>query len=129
VFFWPVLDADDERRLPWPAATAVVFVETVLDSVPGIVVWLRGTLLAPDYWSALARPWGRTPLSDQKFGGLVFWGIGEVVGLPILIVTVARWVRADAREAARIDAALDAEEATEAENARLEEELRRRDGA
>jgi cytochrome c oxidase assembly factor CtaG len=111
-FFWPILGADDDhRRLPWPAATLVMFAETVLDSLPGLVVWLRGTVLAPSYWLSVNRPWGRTPLADQKLGGLVFWGIGEVIGLPLLLITVIRWVRADALEAARIDAELDAQEA------------------
>jgi hypothetical protein len=39
----------------------------------------------------------------------MFWGIGEVVGLPILLATIVGWMRADAREAARIDAELDAQ--------------------
>ena len=109
-FFGPLLEGDESRRrLPWVAAAAVVFVETVLDSIPGIVVWLRGSVLAPAYWSALGRPWGRAPLADQRLGGLMFWGIGEVVGLPILLATVVAWMRADAREAARIDAELDAQ--------------------
>jgi cytochrome c oxidase assembly factor CtaG len=108
-FFGPLLEGNDQRRrLPWVAAAAVVFVETVLDSIPGIVVWLRGSVLAPAYWSTLGRPWGSTPLADQRLGGLVFWGIGEVVGLPILLATVVAWMRADAREAARVDAELDA---------------------
>ncbi len=113
-FFWPLLSPDADRRLPWAAAVAVVFVESVLDALPGIVLWLRSTLLAPEYWNALNRPWGRTPLADQQLGGLVYWGIGEIVGLPILLVTVIGWMRADAKDAARIDAELDAQEAAEA---------------
>ena len=113
-FFWPLLAPDTDRRLPWAAAVAVVFVESVLDAVPGIVLWLRSTLLAPEYWLTLNRPWGRSPLADQKLGGLVYWGIGEIVGLPILLVTVVGWMRADALDAARIDAELDAQEAAEA---------------
>ncbi|HTY72437.1 MAG TPA: cytochrome c oxidase assembly protein [Actinomycetes bacterium] len=109
-FFWSLLEVEDSRRrLPWAAAAAIVFVETVLDAVPGIVVWLRSSVLAPGYWGTLARPWGRTPLADQRLGGLVFWGIGEVVGLPILLATVVGWMRADAAEARRIDAELDAQ--------------------
>ena len=65
-------------------------------------------------WLTLNRPWGRSPLADQQLGGLVYWGIGEIVGLPILLVTVVGWMRADAMDAARIDAELDAQEAAEA---------------
>jgi cytochrome c oxidase assembly factor CtaG len=120
-FFWPLLTPDADRRLPWAAAAAVVFVESVLDAVPGIVLWLRSSLLAPEYWLAVHRPWGRPPLADQQLGGLVYWGIGEMVGLPILLVTVVAWMRADARDAARIDAELDAQEGAE--------QLRRTGGA
>jgi putative membrane protein len=44
----------------------------------------------------------------------MLWAIGEVVGLPLLLLVVIQWMRADAREAARIDAELDAAEAREA---------------
>ena len=37
----------------------------------------------------------------------MLWAIGEVVGLPLLLLVVVQWMRADAREAARIDAELD----------------------
>jgi cytochrome c oxidase assembly factor CtaG len=113
-FFWPVLAVDVEPRLPY-ALAAVVFAETLVDSVPGIVRWLSTTLVAPAYYLAVGRPWGRTPLDDQKFGGVMLWAIGEVVGLPLLILVVVQWMRADAREAARIDAELDQ---AERENAR-----------
>ena len=38
---------------------------------------------------------------------MVLWGIGELVGLPLLMLVVVQWVRTDAAEAARIDAELD----------------------
>lgn len=117
-FFWPVLAVDADPRLPYAALAAVVFVETLVDSVPGIVLWLGTRLLAPDYYLAVGRPWGRSPLDDQKFGGVMLWAIGEVVGLPLLIVVVLQWMRADAREAARIDAELDQAELDRAEQER-----------
>ena len=106
-FFWPVLAVDADPRLPYAALAAVVFVETLVDSVPGIVRWLSNDLIAPTYYLSIGRPWGRTPLDDQKFGGVMLWAIGEVVGLPLLLLVVVQWMRADAREAARIDAVLD----------------------
>jgi putative membrane protein len=106
-FFWPVLSVDGEPRLPYAALAAVVLLETLVDSVPGIVLWLSTRLIAADYYLGVGRPWGRSLLSDQQFGGVMLWGIGEVVGLPLLLLVVVHWVRADAREAARIDAELD----------------------
>ena len=113
-FFWPVLAVDADPRLPYAALAAVVFVETLVDSIPGIVRWLSNDIIAPAYYLTIGRPWGRAPLDDQKFGGVMLWAIGEVVGLPLLLLVVVQWMRADAREAARIDAELDRAEAEQA---------------
>ena len=108
LFFWPLLSSDNQlRRWPWPVATLLVFLETLFDSVPGIVIWLSTRLIAPTYYAEVARPWGRSLLSDQKLGGVMLWGVGEVVGVPLLIAMVAQWMRADEREAARVDRLLD----------------------
>jgi cytochrome c oxidase assembly factor CtaG len=106
-FYWGVLSVDGEPRLPFAALAAVVLVETLVDSVPGIVLWLGTRLIAAEYYRAVGRPWGRSLLSDQQFGGVMLWAVGEAVGLPLLMLVVVQWVRADAREAARIDAELD----------------------
>jgi cytochrome c oxidase assembly factor CtaG len=110
LFFWPVLAVDREPVLPFAALAVVVLMETLVDSVPGIVLWLSTTPMVGGYYLHVGRPWGRSVVSDQQFGGVMLWGIGELVGLPLLFLVVARWVRADAREAARIDAELDLED-------------------
>jgi putative membrane protein len=110
-FFWPVLAVDAEPRVPYAALAAIVFVETLVDSVPGIVRWLSNDVVAGTYYLSVGRPWGRSVLDDQKFGGVVLWAIGEVVGLPLLLLVVVQWMRADAVEAARVDAELDRAEA------------------
>jgi putative membrane protein len=58
----------------------------------------------------LARPWGPSPLRDQQLGGDLLWCIGEAVDVPFLVLLVVQWVRSDARDAARVDAGLDAME-------------------
>lgn len=112
LFFWPVLSLDRPPRVHHVVLTVIVLAETLFDAVPGIALWLGKSLIAPDYYREVARPWGRSMLSDQQFGGVVLWAIGELVGLPLLMLVVVQWVRADAQEAARIDRELDlAEEA------------------
>jgi len=107
LFFWPVISLDREPRVHYVALTVIVLAETLFDAVPGIALWLGKTLIAPDYYREVARPWGRSLLSDQQFGGVVLWAIGELVGLPLLALVVVQWMRSDAREAARIDRELD----------------------
>ncbi|MEI7778212.1 MAG: cytochrome c oxidase assembly protein [Actinomycetes bacterium] len=108
LFFWPLLSSDRHvRRWSWPVATLVVFVETLFDSVPGIAIWLSTRLIAPTYFAEVARPWGRSAISDQKFGGVMLWAVGEVVGVPLIIAMAVQWMRADEREAGVIDRELD----------------------
>ena len=107
LFFWPLLGSDDVKRWPWPLATLIVFAETTFDSIPGIAIWLSTKLIAPTYYAEVGRTWGRSRLSDQKFGGVMLWAVGEVVGIPLLIAMVTQWMHADEREAARIDRELD----------------------
>lgn len=87
------------------------FLELLLDAIPGILVRLRGDLLASGYYGAIHRPWGPSPLSDQRLGGAILWCVAEVVDLPFLALLVLRWIRVDAAEAARVDRELDAQTA------------------
>jgi len=111
LFYWTVLAVDRPPPLHHAALVAIVLVETLVDAIPGVILWLGNTLIAADYYREVGRPWGRSLLSDQQFGGIMLWAIGELVGLPLLLLVVALWVRADAKEAARIDEQLDREEA------------------
>lgn len=91
------------------AAVAVGFGELLLDAIPGIVLRLRTHVLDAGYWQGLHRPYGGTQLIDQQHAGAVLWFVAEAVDLPFLVILVRRWIRTDEREAARVDAALDAE--------------------
>ncbi|MGX7679151.1 cytochrome c oxidase assembly protein [Jatrophihabitans sp. DSM 45814] len=88
------------------AAVAVGFVELLLDAVPGIVMRLSTHPVTNffEYRTVVAgqRGW----LSDQQFAGGILWCVAELLDLPFLILIFRRWVQADAREAALIDAEL-----------------------
>jgi cytochrome c oxidase assembly factor CtaG len=114
-FYSAILGVDHPPHLHYAAVTVVVLLETLIDSVPGIVLWLRQDLVAGDYYRELGRPWGRTLLSDQNLGGLMFWGIGELIGVPLVLLVAIAWMRLDAQDARRIDAELDQAELDQAE--------------
>jgi putative membrane protein len=108
---------DEEMSLSsaaYAAALGLAFVEFLLDAVPGIVLRLQTHVLQPAYWAALHRPWGPSPLDDQRLGGAVLWFFGEAGDIPFIAALLVAWVRSDAREARAQDEALDA-----AERARL----------
>ena len=106
-----VLPVTDEgmtlSSLGYATLVGLGFLEFLLDAIPGIALRLHGSLLAPAYWSGLHRGWGPTPMVDQHLAGGILWFFGEAGDLPFLLAAMIAWIRADAREAARIDRALD----------------------
>ena len=107
-FFWSNLAYDPlPRSFPLPASALLVFVETVVDALPGMILWLKATPIALSYYVEVGRPWGRSLLADQKLGGQLYWAIGEIVGVPILLLVAVQWMRADERESRRVDRMLD----------------------
>ena len=88
----------------------IAFFELIADALPGILLRLHngiiGTLAVP----GARPPWLPTALRDQQLSGDVLWFLGEAIDLPFLAWLVVRWIRADAKEAAVVDARLDAEE-------------------
>jgi cytochrome c oxidase assembly factor CtaG len=94
-------------RVAYPVALLFAFIELLADAVPGIVIRLNTHVIGLGYLSGLGRSWGPSLLRDQQIGGDLLWCIGEAVDVPFLALLLFAWVRSDAREAARIDAALD----------------------
>lgn len=92
----------------YAAMLGLAFVELLADAFPGLLLRLHSGLLASGYWTALGRPWGPTLLTDQHQAGIILWSFAEAGDLPFFAVILVAWIRADAREAARIDQALDA---------------------
>jgi cytochrome c oxidase assembly factor CtaG len=86
-------------------------VELVLDAVPGVVLRLHNTLATSWFDARAVHGWSPSPISDQRVAGAVLWCVAEVIDLPFLVLVFRRWVRADAREAAEVDAVLEAERA------------------
>jgi cytochrome c oxidase assembly factor CtaG len=94
----------------------IAIAEVVTDGVLGLVLWM-GPLLAVGHYDALNRTWGPDQRTDQAIGAGVWWIGGDLAGLPFLGAIAVRFAAADAREARRVDAELDAaEEARETED-------------
>jgi cytochrome c oxidase assembly factor CtaG len=85
--------------------------ELVLDALPGIVLRLHTTLATSWFQFRELQPWSPAPLRDQQVAGAILWCLAEVIDLPFLLLVFRRWLQADARDAARVDAVLEAERA------------------
>jgi putative copper resistance protein D len=79
-------------------------------------------VLASDYYTSLHRPWGGSPLADQRLGAGIGWAFGEVPTLAVLAVLFLQWVRADERAARAHDRAADRALAQAARTRRATEE-------
>ena len=64
-------------------------------------------LLLPEWFGAMGRTWGDSPIMDQQTGGAIAWGIGEMPAAVLTIIVSIQWFRSDARDAKRLDRASD----------------------
>lgn len=114
VFYSMLIGSDPApSRPPYLFRIVVLFVGMVLHAFFGIAVMESGTLLGAGWWDDLARPWGPTPLEDQRLAGSVAWSFGELPTLGVLAALFVQWVRADEREARRGDRAAERSVGTE----------------
>ncbi len=104
----PLLDVDDDRSsLAVGLALGVGFLELILDAFPGLVLRYQTHLTIASF-GVNRPPWSPDWLPDQHIAGDIMWIVAELLDLPFLVLAATRWIRADAKEAARIDAELDA---------------------
>ena len=104
----PLVNTDDQRSsLAVGLSLAVGFVELILDAFPGIALRFQTHMTLVHF--ATGRPaFSPVPIDDQHIAGGILWVVAEILDLPFLILAAGRWIKADARDAAKIDAELDA---------------------
>lgn len=73
----------------------------------GLALMTGNGLLLPEWFGAMGRTWGESPIEDQHTGGAIAWGIGELPTAALTIIVSVQWFRSDAREARRLDRAAD----------------------
>jgi cytochrome c oxidase assembly factor CtaG len=106
----PLVDASARRSsLAVGLSLAIGSIELVLDALPGIALRLHRTLATSYFDYRALWDWSPDALRDQQIAGAVLWCVAELLDLPFLILVYRQWLRADARDAADIDAVLDAE--------------------
>jgi putative membrane protein len=92
LFFWPVLGVDPGRwRLPYGGRLLYLLVMVPVHAFLGIALLGATPLFAAH------------TLSDQHAGGGIMWAVGELLTLAAAAIVLSQWMRADEREAARLD--------------------------
>lgn len=115
LFCWAVVGVDrgagGHHRLGHGSRLLLVVLTVPFHAVLGLALLQARVPLGDGWYEALHRSWGASPLSDQRLGGALLWAAGELFSVVAALVVLAQWLAEDEREARRVDARLDAQEA------------------
>jgi cytochrome c oxidase assembly factor CtaG/putative copper export protein len=112
LFFWILIGIDPApRQLPYPVRIPLLFASMVFHAFFGVAIMQSQAVIAADWYAALHRPWGGSPLADQNVGGGIAWAFGELPSLLVMGALFLQWVQSDEREQRRVDRAADRAEA------------------
>lgn len=113
-YFYARLQADPvPRRYSQLISLLISVAETLGDGLLGLVIW-QGSLIAAAYYAALHRSWGPDQRLDQTIGAGVLWILGDVVGLPFVLLLMRALSRDERAHAVAVDAELEAAESEQA---------------
>ena len=119
-YFYARLQADPvPRRYSQLISLMISVAETIGDGVLGLVIW-QGPLLAEAYYVGLHRLWGPNQRLDQTIGAGIVWILGDVLGIPFVLVLMRALSADERRHAIEVDAELDNIEKAGVENARVQ---------
>ncbi|WP_418005806.1 cytochrome c oxidase assembly protein [Mycobacterium sp. PDNC021] len=107
-YFYARLQVDPvPRRYPPLLSIGISVAEGLGDGILGLVLWL-GPVIAYDYYAGLRRDFGPSIRQDQTYGAGILWILGDVVGVPFILLLMRALGSDEQRKAAEVDAELDA---------------------
>lgn len=109
------------HRTAYPIRLILLMATMGFHAFFGLSLMTATGLLLPEWFGAMGRTWGDSPIIDQQNGGGIAWGIGELPTLILSGLVILSWIRSDERDAKRLDrqAARDGDAELEAYNAML----------
>lgn len=90
-------------RLPYAGRLLVLIGIMAMHAFFGIAIMMQSGLMISEWFGAMGRTWGATPLEDQYIGGGVAWSVGELPTLILAITVAIQWSRDDDRVQKRSD--------------------------
>ncbi|CAB4555796.1 unannotated protein [freshwater metagenome] len=94
-------------RVGYPFRIVTLIAVMAFHAFFGIALMTGSGLLLPDWFGAMGRTWGVSPLEDQQNGGAIAWAIGELPTIALAIIVSWQWFKSDRRDSARLDRASD----------------------
>ncbi|RCS60001.1 cytochrome c oxidase assembly protein [Microbacterium sp. JB110] len=109
-------------RMPYAGRLVTLIVTMAMHAFFGIAIMSQSGLMVAEWFGAMGRTWGATPMEDQYVGGGIAWSIGEIPTVITAIVVAIQWSRSDEKQQRRSDRHADRTGDAElaAYNARLE---------
>ena len=89
--------------LGYGARLLYVLVALPFHAFLGVAILGTDRVLAAGWYEDVVRPWGASPLADQRTGAGLLWVAGEVFGLVAALIIVRRWMGQEERAGARHD--------------------------
>jgi putative copper resistance protein D len=103
LFWWPAVGLDPAPwRIGHPVRIVHVFMQMTQNTFLAVVILNVPTVLYAHY-ATLVRPWGPSPIDDQRLAAGIMWLAGDLIFLAAIMVLVAGWMRAEGRTTARAD--------------------------
>ncbi|MFB7249627.1 cytochrome c oxidase assembly protein [Microbacterium sp. NPDC056234] len=124
LFVMSLIGADPvPYRLPYPGRLITLIAVMAMHAFFGIAIMMQSGLMVSEWFGAMGRTWGPTPLEDQYIGGGIAWSVGEIPTLILAITVAIQWSRNDSKVQRRRDRHADRTGEAELEdyNARLAE--------
>jgi putative copper resistance protein D len=90
-------------RLPYAFRLLLLLGTMAFHAFFGLSIMQMHGLLLADWFGAMGRTWGDSPLVDQQAGGGIAWSIGEIPTVILALVVAIQWSRSDERESKRQD--------------------------
>jgi putative copper resistance protein D len=114
LFAWVMVGIDPgPRRWPPLLRLVILFATVSFHAFFGVALTTGTTLLAPSFYQGLHLPWAVDLLADQRNGGAVAWGVGELPTLVLALLVTLAWVRSDDAESKRLDRQADRDDDAE----------------
>jgi putative copper resistance protein D len=114
LFAWVLVGIDPgPKRWPPVLLLVILFGTISFHAFFGVALTTGTTLLAPTFYQGLHLPWAVDLLADQRTGGAVAWGIGELPTLILALLVTLAWVRSDSAESTRLDRQADRDDDAE----------------
>ena len=109
LFWWPAVALDPAPfRMNHPARIGYLFTQMTQNTFLAVVI-LNATDVLYAHYQTLVRPWGLSPLEDQRLAAGIMWIAGDAVFITAILAVVVGWMRAETMNEARADRQAEAE--------------------